>query len=127
MIEYNKKKNAEVFHIEHAAKHTVRFTKHLSLRPRPRRLYWKVELADGRRGGAVTNFQFSTHLTLSDENGALLDRVDVSGKRSAKKDCAVPESAVDAVLAVDCLCSGKHDLVVPHFADRPPLNEENIR
>ena len=127
VIEYNKKKNAEVFHIEHAAKHTVRFTKHLSLRPRPRRLYWKVELADGRRGGAVTNFQFSTHLTLSDENGALLDRVDVSGKRSAKKDCAVPESAVDAVLAVDCLCSGKHDLVVPHFADRPPLNEENIR
>ena len=127
VIEYNKKKNAEVFHIEHAAKHTVRFTKHLSLRPRPRRLYWKVELADGRRGGAVTNFQFSTHLTLSDENGALLDRVDVSGKRSAKKDCAVPESAVDAVLAVDCLCSGKHDLVVPHFADRPPLNEENTR
>ena len=116
VIEYNEKKNAQVFRIEHAAPHVVRFTKHLSLRPRPRRLYWRVELADGRRGGAVTNFQFSTHLVISDEKGALLEKVDGGGKRSAKKDCAVPESATDAVLAIDCFCTGTHDLVVPHFA-----------
>ena len=117
VIEYNEKRNAQVFRIEHVAAHTVRFTKHLSLRPRPRRLYWRVELADGRRGGAVTNFQFSTHLVISDEKGALLEKVDGGGKRSAKKDCAVPESATDAVLAIDCFCTGTHDLVVPHFAD----------
>ena len=127
VVEYNGKRNAQVFRIEHAAPHTVRFTKHLNLRPRPDRLYWKVELADGRRGGAVTNFQFSTHLTLSGENGALLDRVDGSGKRSAKKDCAVPEAAVDAVLSVDCFCTGTNDLVVPHFADRPPLKKGKVR
>ena len=119
VIEYNEKRNEQVFRIEHGAAHTVRFTKHLSLRPRPRRLYWRVELADGRRGGTVTNFQFSTHLVLSDEKGALLEKVDGGGKRSAKKDCAVPESAVDAVLAIDCFCTGTHDLVVPHFADHP--------
>ena len=73
-----------------------------------------------RRGGAVTNFQFSTHLVLSDESGALLDRVDGSGKRSAKKDCAVPEAAADAVLSVDCFCTGTNDLVVPYFDGRPP-------
>ena len=123
VIEYNEKRNAQVFRIEHDAAHTVRFTKHLSLRPRPKRLYWRVELADGRRGGAVTNFQFSTHLVFSDEKGALQPRVDGSGKRSANKDCAVPESATDAVLAIDCLCSGKHDLVVPHFADHPPVEK----
>ena len=123
VIEYNAKRNAQVFRIEHDAAHTVRFTKHLSLRPRPKRLYWRVELADGRRGGAVTNFQFSTHLVFSDEKGALQPRVDGSGKRSANKDCAVPESATDAVLAIDCLCSGKHDLVVPHFADHPPVEK----
>ena len=127
VVEYNGKRNAQVFRIEHAAPHTVRFTKRLNLRSRPDRLYWKVELADGRRGGAVTNFQFSTHLTLSDENGALLDRVDGSGKRSAKKDCAVPEAAVDAVMAIDCLCVGTNDLVVPYFAGRPPLKKEKIR
>ena len=127
VVEYNGKRNAQVFRIEHAAPHTVRFTKHLNLRPRPDRLYWKVELADGRRGGAVTNCQFSTHLTLSGENGALLDRVDGSGKRSAKKDCAVPEAAVDAVLSVDCFCTGTNDLVVPYFDGRPPLKKEKIR
>ena len=127
VVEYNGKRNAQVFRIEHAAPHTVRFTKHLNLRPRPDRLYWKVELADGRRGGAVTNFQFSTHLVLSDESGALLDRVDGSGKRSAKKDCAVPEAAADAVLSVDCFCTGTNDLVVPHFAGRPPLKKGKVR
>ena len=127
VVEYNGKRNAQVFRIEHAAPHTVRFTKRLNLRPRPDRLYWKVELADGRRGGSVANFQFSTHLVLSDESGALLDRVDGSGKRSAKKDCAVPEAAVDAVLAIDCLCVGTNDLVVPYFAGRPPLKKEKIR
>ena len=123
VIEYNEKRNAQVFRIEHDAAHTVRFTKHLSLRPRPKRLYWRVELADGRRGGAVTNFQFSTHLVFSDEKGALQPRVDGSGKRSANKDCAVPESATDAVLAIDCFCTGTHDLVVPHFADHPPVEK----
>ena len=123
VIEYNAQKNAPVFRIKHAAPHTVRFTKHLRLCPRPGRLYWKVELADGRRGGAVTNFQFSTHLTLSDENGALVDRVDGSGKRSAKKDCAVPEAAADAVLSIDCFCAGTNDLVVPYFDGRPPRNK----
>jgi hypothetical protein len=127
VVEYNGKRNAQVFRIEHAAPHTVRFTKHLNLRPRPDRLYWKVELADGRRGGAVTNFQFSTHLVLSDESGALLDRVDGSGKRSAKKDCAVPEAAADAVLSIDCFCVGEHDLVVPYFAGRPPVNKSGVR
>ena len=127
VVEYNGKRNAQVFRIMHVTPHTVRFTKRLDLRPRPNRLYWKVELADGRRGGAVANFQFSTHLTLSGENGALLDRVDGSGKRSAKKDCAVPEAAVDAVLSVDCFCTGTNDLVVPYFDGRPPLKKEKIR
>ena len=124
VIEYNGKRNAQVFRIEHGAKHTVRFTKHLSLCPRPKRLYWKVELADGKRGGPASNFRYTSHLTFSDENGELLDRVDGAGRSFKKpKHRAVPKSATDAVLTVDCLCSGTHDLVVPHFADHPPVSE----
>ena len=122
VIEYNEKKNAQVFRIEHAAPHTVRFTKHLSLRPRPARLYWKVETADRLRVGAQASFHFMTHLVYSDENGAEVGREDGGGKRSEKKDYRVPERAVDAVLSIDCFCTGTHDLAVPHFASRPPAS-----
>ena len=119
VIEYNEKKNAQVFRIEHAASHVVRFTKHLSLRPRPDRLYWRVALADARRGSGKVDFQFTTHLVYSDENGVLVGREDGSGKLSEKKDYRVPESAVDAVLSIDCFCVGVHELEVPFFASRP--------
>ena len=126
-IEYNEKKNAEVFRIEHAAPHVMRFTKHLSLRPRPNRLYWKVETAGQRRVGAQANFQFTTHLVYSDENGALAGREDGGGKLSEKKDYRVPENAVDAVLSIDCFCMGVHDLAVPYFASRPPVKKSGVR
>ena len=126
-IEYNEKKNAEVFRIEHAAPHVMRFTKHLSLRPRPNRLYWKVETAGQRRVGAQANFQFTTHLVYSDENGALAGREDGGGKLSEKKDYRVPENAVDAVLSIDCFCAGVHDLAVPYFASRPPVKKSGVR
>ena len=126
-IEYNEKKNAEVFRIEHAAPHVMRFTKHLSLRPRPNRLYWKVETAGPRRVGAQANFQFTTHLVYSDENGALAGREDGGGKLSEKKDYRVPENAVDAVLSIDCFCMGVHDLAVPYFASRPPVKKSGVR
>ena len=127
MIEYNEKKNAEVFRIEHAAPHTVRFTKHLSLRPRPARIYWKVETAERRRVGAQASFQFTTHLVYSDENGVQVGREDGGGKLSEKKDYRVPERAVDAVLSIDCFCTGTHDLAVPHFADHPSVKKTGVR
>ena len=121
MIEYNEKKNAQVFRIEHAASHVVRFTKHLSLRPRPDRLYWRVALADGRRGSGKVDFQFTTHLVYSDENGVLVGQEYGGGKLSENKarGCPVPESAMDAVLSIDCFCAGVHELEVPFFASRP--------
>ena len=127
VIEYNEKKNAEVFRIEHAAPHTVRFTKRLSLRPRPVRLYWKVETAERRRVGAQASFQFTTHLVYSDENGVQVGREDGGGKLSEKKDYRVPERAVDAVLSIDCFCTGTHDLAVPHFADHPSVKKTGVR
>ena len=121
VIEYNEKKNAQVFRIEHAAPHVVRFTKHLSLRPRPDRLYWRVALADGRRGGGKVDFQFTTHLVYSDENGVQVGQEVGGGKLSENKarGYSVPESAVDAVLSIDCFCAGVHELEVPFFASRP--------
>ena len=123
VIEYNEKRNAQVFRIEHAAPHVVRFTKHLSLRPRPDRLYWRVALADGRRGSGRGDFQFTTHLVCSDETGAQVGREEGGGKRSEEKGKGkgfrVPESAVDAVLSIDCFCTGVHELEVPFFASRP--------
>ena len=127
VIEYNEKKNAEVFRIEHAAPHTVRFTKHLSLRPRPARIYWKVETAERRRVGAQASFQFTTHLVYSDENGVQVGREDGGGKLSEKKDYRVPERAVDAVLSIDCFCTGTHDLAVPHFAGHPSVKKTGVR
>ena len=127
VIEYNEKKNAEVFRIEHAAPHTVRFTKRLSLRPRPVRLYWKVETAERRRVGAQASFQFTTHLVYSDENGVQVGREDGGGKLSEKKDYRVPERAVDAVLSIDCFCTGTHDLAVPHFAGHPSVKNTGVR
>ena len=120
-IEYNEKKNAQVFRIEHAAPHVVRFTKHLSLRPRPDRLYWRVALADGKRGNAKVDFLFTTHLVYSDENGVRVGQEAGGGKLSEnkKKGYLVPESAVDAVLSIDCTCTGIHELEVPFFASRP--------
>ena len=119
-IEYNNKKKA-VFRIEHAAPHVVRFTKHLSLRPRPDRLYWRVVLADDRRGSGKVDFQFTTRLVYSDENGRQVDQEVGGGKLSEnkKKGSPVPESAVDAVLSIDCTCTGVHELEVPFFAPRP--------
>ena len=121
VIEYNEKKNAQVFRIEHAAPHVVRFTKHLSLHPRPDRLYWRVATAEQRRVGVQASFQFTTHLVFSDETGALVGREDGGGKLSEhrKKGYSVPESAVDAVLSIDCFCTGVHDLEVPYFAPSP--------
>ena len=123
VIEYNEKRNAQVFRIEHAAPHVVRFTKHLSLRPRPDRLYWRVALADGRRGSGKVDFQFTTHLVCSDENGVQVGQENGGGKRSEEKGkgkgIRVPESAVDAVLSIDCFCAGMHELEVPFFASRP--------
>ena len=126
-IEYNEKRNAEVFRIKHAAPHVVRFTKHLKLLPRPDRLYWRVATAEKRRVGAPVNFQFTTHLVYSDENGALVGREDGGGKVSEKKDCRVPEAAADAVLSVECFCSGTNDLVVPYFSARPPAKKSGGR
>ena len=126
-IEYNEKRNAEVFRIKHAAPHVVRFTKHLKLRPRPDRLYWRVATAEKRRVGAPVNFQFTTHLVYSDENGALVGREDGGGKVSEKKDFRVPERAADAVLSIDCFCTGEHDLEVPFFAGRPPVKKSGVR
>ena len=125
VIEYNEKRNEQVFRIEHAAPHTVRFTKHLSLRPHPKRLYWRVAVAERSRVGEKANFQFTTQLVFSDENGVLVGREDDSGKesRNKPKGYAVPESATDAVLSIDCFCTGAHDLIVPHFADRPFVNK----
>jgi len=121
VIEYNEKKNAQVFRIEHAAAHVVRFTKHLNLRPRPDRLYWRVALADDKRGNAKVDFQFTTHLVYSNERGVQVGREDGGGKLSEnkKKGYPVPESAVEAVLSIDCFCTGKHELEVPFFAPRP--------
>ncbi|MBO7687427.1 MAG: metallophosphoesterase family protein, partial [Kiritimatiellae bacterium] len=121
VVEYNAKKNAQVFRIEHAAPHVVRFTKRLSLRPRPDRLYWRVALADGKRGNAKVDFNFITHLVYSDENGVQVGREDGGGKLSEnkKKGYPVPESAVDAVLSIDCFCTGAHELEMPFFASRP--------
>ena len=121
VIEYNEKKNAQVFRIEHAAPHVVRFTKHLRLLPRPDRLYWRVALADEKRGNAKVDFLFATHLVYSDENGVLVGQEVGGGKLSEnkKRGYPVPESAVDAVLSVDCTCTGVHELEVPFFAPRP--------
>lgn len=126
-IEYNEKKNAQVFRIAHAAPHTVRFTKRLSLRPRPARLYWKVETAARRRVGVQAGFQFTTHLVYSDENGVQVGWESGGGKVSEKKDYRVPERAVDAVLSIDCFCTGTHDLVVPHFAGHPSVEDTGVR
>ena len=121
VTKYNENKNVQIFRIEHAAPHVVRFTKHLSLRPRPDRLYWRVALADEKRGNAKVDFQFTTHLVYSDENGVEVGREEGSGKLSEnrKKGYLVPESAVDAVLSIDCFCTGAHELEVPFFAPRP--------
>lgn len=121
VIEYNEKRNARVFRIEHAAPHVVRFTKHLSLRQRPDRLYWRVALADEKRGNAKVDFLFTTHLVYSDENGVQVGEEVGGGKLSEnkKKGYSVPENAVDAVLSIDCSCTGVHELEVPFFAPRP--------
>ena len=121
VTKYNENKNVQIFRIEHAAPHVVRFTKHLSLRPRPDRLYWRVALADEKRGNAKVDFQFTTHLVYSDENGVQVGREEGGGKVSEnkKKGYPVPESAVDAVLSIDCFCTGAHELEVPFFASRP--------
>ena len=120
-IEYNEKKNAQVFRIEHAAPHVVRFTKHLRLLPRPDRLYWRVALADEKRGNAKVDFLFTTRLVYSNENGVQVGQEVGGGKLSEykKKGYPVPESAVDAVLSIDCTCTGVHELEVPFFAPRP--------
>ena len=127
LIEYNEKKNVRVFRIKHAAPHVVRFTKHLKLSPRPDRLYWRVATAAQRRVGEKAGFQFTTHLAFSDENGVLVGREDGGGKISEKRDCRVPENAADAVLSIDCFCVGEHDLELPFFDGRPPVNKSGVR
>ncbi len=126
-IEYNDTKKVQVFRIWHDAPHVVRFTKHLKLRPRPDRLYWKVATADPWRRGEKASFQFTTHLVFSDENGVSVGREDGGGKISEKRDCRVPENAVDAVLSIDCFCVGAHDLEFPFFGGRPPVKKSGGR
>lgn len=126
-IEFNGEKKARVFRIEHAALHTVRFTKHLDLRSGADRLYWNVATTDKRRVGVSAEFQFTTRLVFFDQEGALLHKDEKSRKLSMNEDCSVPEKAVDAVLAIDCFCTGTHDLVVPYFADCPPPKKAKDR
>ena len=80
-----------------------------------------VALADARRVSGKVDFQFTTHLLYSDENGVLVGQENGGGKLSENKarGCPVPERAVDAVLSVDCFCAGVHELEVPFFASRP--------
>ncbi len=119
-LEYNQTEQARVFRIEHAAPHTVRFTKRLSLRPSwPDKLYWNVRIAGKRRVGVRADFQFTTHLVFRDEEGAVVGQEDRSRKFSMDEHCSVPETAVEAELAIDCTCAGTRDLVVPYFADHP--------
>jgi len=118
VIDYNTNRNVRVFRIAHAAPHTVRFTKRLDLRPRSGRVYWRVARADPRRRRADGNFQFTTHLVFSDEKGAFVSKEDGGGKMSETKDCRVPETAVDAVLSIDCFCTGTHEIAVPFFDTR---------
>ena len=127
VIEFNEKKKAQVFRIEHAAPHTVRFMKRLRLRAVPDRLYWNIATADKRRVGVPAEFQFTAHLVFSDQDGVVVGREEKTGKFSMDAQCRVPETAVDAVLAIDCFCKGSHDLVVPYFADRPPLKKGRER
>ena len=126
-IEFNGEKKARVFRIEHAALHTVRFTKHLDLRSGADRLYWNVATTDKRRVGVSAEFQFTTRLVFFDQEGALLHKDEKSRKLSMNEDCSVPEKAVDAVLAIDCFCAGTHDLVIPYFADCPPPKKAKDR
>ena len=126
-IEFNGEKKARVFRIEHAALHTVRFTKHLDLRSGADRLYWNVATTDKRRVGVSAEFQFTTRLVFFDQEGALLHKDEKSRKLSMDEDCSVPEKAVDAVLAIDCFCAGTHDLVIPYFADCPPPKKAKDR
>ena len=122
-IEFNGEKKARVFRIEHAAPHTVRFTKHLDLRSGADKLYWNIATTDKRRVGVRAEFQFTTRLVFSDQGGALVHKEEKAGKFSMNAHCRVPENAVDAVLAIDCFCTGKHDLFVPYFADNPSPKE----
>jgi hypothetical protein len=126
-IEFNGEKKARVFRIEHAALHTVRFTKHLDLRSGADRLYWNVATTDKRRVGVSAEFQFTTRLVFFDQEGALLHKDVKSRKLSMNEDCSVPEKAVDAVLAIDCFCTGTHDLMIPYFADCPPPKKAKDR
>ena len=126
-IEFNGEKKARVFRIEHAALHTVRFTKHLDLRSGADRLYWNVATTDKRRVGVSAEFQFTTRLVFYDQGGTLLDKDEKSRKLSMNEDCSVPEKAVDAVLAIDCFCTGTHDLMIPYFADCPPPKKAKDR
>ena len=114
-LEFSDEKGVGVFRIVHDGMHTVRFTKRLELRPLPNRVYWDVELVSGRRGGK-SDFQFTTHLVFSDSSGTRIDESSDSGKRSATgKSYRVPPDAAHAVLSIDCLCKGTHELRVPHF------------
>ena len=114
-LEFSDAKGVGVFRIVHDGMYTVRFTKRLELRPLNDRVFWDVELASGRRG-VKSNFQFTWHLVFSDENGARVGEDSDSGKLSAKnKWSRVPPDAAHAVLSIDCLCKGTHELRVPHF------------
>ena len=113
--EFSDAKGVGVFRIVHDGMHTARFTKRLELRPLHDRVFWDIELASGRRG-VKSNFQFTWHLAFSDESGALIMEKSDSGKLSAKnRSCRVPPDATQAVLSIDCLCMGAHELRVPHF------------
>ena len=114
-LEFSDAKGVGVFRIVHDGMHTVRFMKRLELRPLHDRVFWDVELASGRRG-VKSDFQFTWHLVFSDETGARISEDSASGKLSAKnKWSRVPPDATHAVLSIDCLCKGTHELRVPHF------------
>ena len=127
-IEFNGEKKARVFRIEHAAPHTVRFTKRLDLRSGADKLYWDIVVTDKRRFGVRAEFQFIMHLAFFDQEGALVYKEEKARKLSLKDDhCRVPKNAVDAVLAIDCFCAGTHDLMIPYFADCPPPKKAKDR
>ena len=118
-IERNARKNETVFRIDHAAFHTIRFSKRISLMAKPDRVHFAVNLLTTTRPGEKSPFSFTTRVAFTDAEGRLVGEEMASGKRSAKKSYVVPPSAEQAEFTLDCRCRGVYDLDVPHFGTEP--------
>ena len=118
-IERNGRKNETVFRIDHAAFHTIRFSKRISLMSKPEKVYYAVSLLTTTRPGSKSPFAFTTRVAFTDAEGRLVGEEIASGKRSAKKGCVVPSSAEQAEFTLDCRCRGVYDLDVPYFGSEP--------